>query len=161
MVLMQGTQTRYVVASDQYGEFTFRGILPGNYTLKPIFDWKVKATSNSRISVSVPANTNVIGKTVEVSSIFRILGNIRIQDENGVRGLANHKVSIRISETSSISVLSDETGSYRFVDLPEGEYTIEVDSVGYDVIRPNAKEIRVEIEGKNSLQNNFRITPKN
>ncbi|MDT0627766.1 tectonin domain-containing protein [Alteromonas sp. W364] len=161
VVLMQGTQTRYVVASDQYGEFTFRGILPGNYTLKPIFDWKVKATSNSRISVSVPANTNVIGKTVEVSSIFRILGNIRIQDENGVRGLANHKVSIRISETSSISVLSDETGSYRFVDLPEGEYTIEVDSVGYDVIRPNAKEIRVEIEGKNSLQNNFRITPKN
>ena len=98
---------------------------------------------SSLISINTfSSNTEEIGNTTDAN----LVGHVISQEEH----IAFATVAIL---GTSIGTVTDETGHYQLVNLPEGEHTIIVSMVGYktqqkiiNLIKGKTKELKFDLE---------------
>ncbi len=117
--------------SDSNGEFTFRNLPPGTYSVTegPQLPWMVSSPSTGSYSVTLGLNdtstNNVFGNTYPWSSISGEVFWDR--NENGIRDSTENPLSnwlVKLSGDTHDSVLTDSVGNYLFLRVDRGLHVV-------------------------------------
>jgi plastocyanin len=139
-----------VATTDSAGNYTFSGLMNGNYTLTPsLTGYTFSPTS----SVKAISGANIAGvnfaASLNTGPTFSISGTVT---SNGT-GLVG--VTMTLSGAGSAAVMSDSSGNYSFSGLVNGVYTITPSLAGFAFAPASSSQT---IAGANVTAVNFTAT---
>ncbi len=133
--LTPSSGTPITTTTNASGNYTFLGIAPGNYTLSvdaaslPTGNYSVIASTNLVIATSsqirnktFPIWTNDIG-----GSVYTDIDRDRIYDQPGDTPLQNIRVNLSMPDGTTRTTTTANDGTYRFLSLAPGSYTVTID----------------------------------
>jgi LPXTG-site transpeptidase (sortase) family protein len=176
-----GTQVGVTVTTTATGNYSFTGLIPGNYVVVEVNPTGYASTAdtaapnNDRVPV-ILTNTNSTGNDFLDTAVYSVSGQVRYDIDNDGNfadadsGLASAQVSLYTDPNGDgdpadgvqigATVTTTGTGNYTFNNVIPGNYVVvEVNPTGYtstaDTAAPNNDRIPVVITNANSTGNNF------
>ena len=154
-----GTPIAYTKAEVKLGENTYTVTTDscGGFLLHvPAGELALSVTAQGVQTVTEEQTvTTVLGEVTKVT--IQVQGGSitgKVLDDSG-NGVPNTTITA-ISDNYKLVATSDETGAYSLTDLPEGNYTVSCEAVGYRVdTQPFAEEM---IIGKNADEKDIQTT---
>lgn len=143
MLEKQGSEIARTVL-DLAGRFSFEGLLPGRYTVKLLGEELTQPIELAPGQVEVAVNLAVEAKQRVVSRSV-VTGKVR-------GGASAVIILVRRSDGEEWVSMAGDDGTFRFVDLPPGAYSVRVDPEGtrVDDIRldgTNQREVALAVAG--------------
>ena len=127
-ILIKNDKTQYQTTSNNKGEYTINGVLPGTYTLLASKDGYVTATTGEFV---VESSSEKRVETLSLSIATRsIIGKVELEmlsDYSGVLVTATN-----VEDTKKVySAITNSNGTYTLAGLVPGAYSLVISYTGY------------------------------
>ena len=127
-ILIKNDKTQYQTTSNNKGEYTINGVLPGTYTLLASKDGYVTATTGEFV---VESSSEKRVETLSLSIATRsIIGKVELEmlsDYSGVLVTATN-----VEDTKKVySAITNSSGTYTLAGLVPGAYSLVISYTGY------------------------------
>ena len=127
-ILLKNDKTQYQTTSNNKGEYTINGVLPGTYTLLASKDGYVTATTGEFV---VESSSEKRVETLSLSIATRsIIGKVELEmlsDYSGVLVTATN-----VEDTKKVySAITNSSGTYTLAGLVPGSYSLVISYTGY------------------------------
>jgi hypothetical protein len=140
-------------STDEFGNYSFTGLLDGSYTLTPSLPGFTFSPANRFVTIS---GTSVTGQdftgTFSGINTYSISGKVLTPGTRLSPGLPISGVTITLSGTANGIAVTDANGNYVFTGLKNGNYTLTPGKTGYS-FTPAFRSVNVN--GANVTGQNF------
>lgn len=108
------------VTTDASGNYSFTGVVAGSYTIAPVTTPALTGVTFTPASTSVTVSSSNL-TNINFLATFTISG--RVANHSGA-GIPNVQVR-RVQGSSSVTVVTNASGNFSFVNVRSGSYTLE------------------------------------
>jgi hypothetical protein len=119
-VAVSGSNGLGTATTDSSGKYTFANVPGGSYTLTPVLGGYAFTPPSATVTL---ATTSVAQNFTAMPTGYSITGNVAISG----MGLAG----VTLTATGGASTVTDSSGNYTFVNMPNGTYALIPSLAGY------------------------------